>query len=252
MKNRKLAASLCSGITIAAMLLAGGMKLHAGGVFSYDVNCDGKVDILDMICLKSFMLDSDGPQTVPTPVPSHGKDYIISVDYIDAINKISEDDVEIEKKWLIDPEKMPFDLSKVEHVIQIEQTYLCFSPEMRVRRYDDGKSFEYTVKSNMTSDGMIRDENNIDISEEEYNDLIRKKEGNTINKTRYQFLFQGELIAIDIFHGDLDGLAYMEIEFVSKKDADEYQTPDWVIADVTSDIRYKNGHLARYGIPVRE
>ena len=65
-------------------------------------------------------------------------------------------------------------------------------------------------------------------------------------------MYEGQVIAIDIFHGDLDGLAYMEIEFPDFSSAEKYQTPDWVIADVTDDIRYKNGHLARYGIPDRE
>ena len=59
----------------------------------------------------------------------------------------------------------------------------------------------------------------------------------------------GEVIAIDIFHDDLDGLAYMEIEFASIEESDAYGNPDWVIKDVTSDINYKNGYLARYGIP---
>ena len=68
--------------------------------------------------------------------------------------------------------------------------------------------------------------------------------------TRYQFLDEeGYLIAIDIFSGDLEGLAYMEIEFVNPDEAEAYGNPDWVIEDVTDDINYKNGYLARYGIP---
>ena len=41
----------------------------------------------------------------------------------------------------------------------------------------------------------------------------------------------------------------MEIEFLSVEESYAYGDPDWVIADVTSDVRYKNGSLARYGIP---
>ena len=37
---------------------------------------------------------------------------------------------------------------------------------------------------------------------EEYNNMITKKEGNTIYKTRYQFLEDNNLYAIDIFKGD--------------------------------------------------
>lgn len=56
-------------------------------------------------------------------------------------------------------------------------------------------------------------------------------------------------MTIDIFHGDLDGLAYLEIEFVSEAESNAYNEPDWVLLDVTADVNYKNGYLARYGIP---
>ena len=41
----------------------------------------------------------------------------------------------------------------------------------------------------------------------------------------------------------------MEIEFKTKEESDNYNTPDWVIKDVTDNVNYKNGHLARFGIP---
>ena len=176
------------------------------------------------------------------------KEYIYYVNYSDKIDSIMADDVEIERKWLIDVNKIPFDLSGVE-VTEIEQTYICFEPEIRVRKLDNGKAYTFTVKSNMTMNGLIRDEIDYSINEEEYNNLVCKKEGNTIYKTRYQFLENGYLYAIDIFKGDLAGLAYLEIEFENKELAESFETPDWVIKDVTDDIRYKNGHLARYGIP---
>lgn len=173
--------------------------------------------------------------------------------YSERLDEILADEKEIERKWVIDKDKIPYDLDKEDvRVYEIEQTYICFDPEMRVRRYNGGEFYEYTVKTNMTSDGMVRDEVNIDINETQYNNLVIKKEGNTINKTRYQFYSEGQLIAIDIFHGDLDGLAYMEIEFPTMEESLEYETSDWVIRKVTDDINYKNGHLARYGIPENE
>ena len=170
--------------------------------------------------------------------------------YNKRITEILADDVEIERKWLIDKEKIPYNLndSNVE-VYDIKQTYLCFDPEMRVRDYNNGAEYEFTIKTNMTSDGMVRDEVNFAINKEQYDNLVKKQEGVTIHKTRYQFYDKGQIIAIDIFHGDLDGLAYMEIEFKTKEESDKYKDPDWVIKDVTSDVNYKNGHLARYGIP---
>ena len=170
--------------------------------------------------------------------------------YNERLEEILSDEKEIEKKWLIDKEKIPYDLSAEDvRTYEIEQTYICFDPEMRVRRYNGGEFYEYTVKTNMTQDGMVRDEVNLDINETQYNNLVIKKEGNTIDKTRYQFYSEGQLIAIDIFHGELDGLAYMEIEFPTLEESLAFDTPDWVIKDVTDDIDYKNGHLARFGIP---
>lgn len=176
------------------------------------------------------------------------KEIVYQVKYDKTIEEIMADDVEIEKKWLIRQEDIPYNLSNAE-IFEIEQTYINFSPEIRVRRINGGQEYTFAVKTNMTSDGMIRDELEKNITEEEYNNLVKKKEGNTIHKTRYQFLDGNYLVAIDIFSGDLKGLAYMEIEFVNKEEANNFKTPSWVIKDVTDDIRYKNGYLARYGIP---
>lgn len=179
-----------------------------------------------------------------------GKKIYDSIKYDQRIHELLSDDKEIERKWLIKKEDIPYDLndSNVQK-FEIKQTYICFDPEMRVRDYNNGESFEFTMKNNMTIDGMIRDEINIDITKEQYDNLVIKQEGNTINKTRYQLYDNGQIIALDIFHGDLDGLAYMEIEFKTEEESNNYREPDWVIKDVTSDINYKNGHLARYGIP---
>ncbi len=179
-----------------------------------------------------------------------GKKLYEVIKYEQRITDILVDDKEIEKKWLIKKEDIPYNLNDTGvQKFEIKQTYLCFDPEMRVREYNNGQSYEFTLKNNMSDDGLIRDEVNIDITREQYDNLIIKQEGKTINKTRYQLYDDGQIIAIDIFHGDLDGLAYMEIEFKTEEESKNYKEPKWVIKDVTSDINYKNGHLARFGIP---
>lgn len=176
------------------------------------------------------------------------KSIIYDVKYSKKVDAIMADKFEIEKKWLIDKDKIPYDLSNAE-VIEIEQTYISFSPEIRVRRINKGEEYTFAVKTNMTSDGMIRDEMENYITEAEYNNLIKKREGNTIYKTRYQFLDNNYVLAIDIFSGVLEGLAYLEIEFENEEQANNFKEPDWVIKDVTGDVNYKNGYLARNGIP---
>lgn len=173
---------------------------------------------------------------------------VYNLQYRNRISELTSDNVEIERKWLIDKNNIKYDLSTAK-VYEIEQTYINFSPEIRVRRVNGGKQYSFTLKKNMTDDGLTRDEVDFLITEEEYNSLVKKQEGNTIYKTRYKLMDKDQVVAIDIFSGELEGLAYMEIEFTSEEEANAYITPDWVIKDVTDDIRYKNAYLARYGIP---
>ena len=158
------------------------------------------------------------------------------------------DNVEIERKWIFDADDISIDKSTA-IIIDIEQTYISFSPEIRVRKLNNGEAYTMTVKNNLTSNGVKRDEYEIDITESQYNQLIAKKEGKTIYKTRYEFNLDGYWAAIDIFHGELNGLAYLEVEFIDEKEAKNYKAPSWVVKEVTNDILYKNGSLAQYGIP---
>lgn len=176
------------------------------------------------------------------------KNIVYKINYENKINDLLADSEEIEKKWLIDKENIPYNLSNAE-IMEIEQTYICFSPEIRVRKINGGEQYTFAVKTNISEDGMTRDEFEDNITEEEYNNLIKKQEGNTISKTRYQFLDGDYVLAIDIFSGELEGLAYLEIEFENQEEANNFETPSWVIKDVTDDLNYKNGYLARYGIP---
>lgn len=176
-----------------------------------------------------------------------------SKSYDERIDEVLADDKEIERKWLVDKNNIPYDLTADDvEVYDIRQTYFSFNPEMRVRNYNNGMAYEMTIKDNMSADGLVRDEVNITINKEQYENLIQKQEGNTIHKTRYQLYDDGQVLAFDIFHDSLDGLAYMEIEFASEEESRAYKEPEWVIKDVTDNPNYKNGHLARYGIPADE
>ena len=133
-----------------------------------------------------------------------------------------DSDLEIEKKWLILKEDIPYDLEKADKY-DIVQTYISFNPEMRVRNINDGVAYILTVKRDTEELGLTREEYEIYISEEEYYNLLKKQEGTTIYKTRYQMKDENDLMmAFDIFSGDLTGLAYLEVEFKNKEDAKQF------------------------------
>ena len=127
---------------------------------------------------------------------------IVIIIYLILINlpMIEDTGEEIERKWLIKEKDIPYDLKSAVKQ-EIEQTYLCFSPEIRVRKIDNGAKYILTIKSNMSVDGLVRDEKEYYITEEEYKNLLTKKEGFTIEKTRYQIydFYNNILFYIQLF-----------------------------------------------------
>ena len=155
---------------------------------------------------------------------------------------------EIERKWLISKNDIPFDLETLPK-IKMEQSYISFSPTIRIRSMNQSK-FILCVKSKAKEGSLSRDEFETEITKEQYEFLLGKIEGNIIEKTRYiKYDETGHKMEIDIFSNALEGLAYMEIEFQSEEEALLYRTPSWAIADVSFDSRYNNTALAQLGMP---
>lgn len=175
----------------------------------------------------------------------------------DAINTtppvIAETNKEIERKWTLDKTSLPYDLERdAIEKYEIRQTYLNFSPEIRLRKIEppSGNTFyTMTVKSDTSADGLTRKEYDWYITAAEYETLLKKQEADTITKTRYVVVENERRLQFDIFHQQLDGLAYLEIEFDDEETAKGFSQPSYIVEDVTADKRYKNQSLAQFGIP---
>ena len=152
--------------------------------------------------------------------------------------------LEIERKFLINRADIPEDFLSKADQFQIVQTYISYSPEVRVRRIDHNGSRWYTFTMKLPKDdtGLSRAELEFYISQKVYQDLVKKRVGNTIKKIRYQ----SEDISVDMYWDDnLSGLIVAEIEFDSIEKAESFQPPKWFGKDITSDKRYKNGRLSQ-------
>jgi CYTH domain-containing protein len=161
--------------------------------------------------------------------------------------------MEIERKWLADRNRIPYDTDALD-AYEIEQAYISFHPSVRVRALKDrqgNERFVLTVKSgSKAADGLVREEYELAIDREGYETLLRKAEGSVIRKTRYLFPREdGLLEEIDVFRDALEGLCYLEIEFPTVDAARAFPSPDWTQRDVTSEKRYRNSALAKYGMP---
>lgn len=153
--------------------------------------------------------------------------------------------MEIEKKFRLKflPENME-NCKKVE----IEQVYLNTFPTIRLRRWN--KELILTVKTKAEVDDkkgvLLNHEAELPLSEEEYENLSKKAEGYPIKKTRYLLpLSDGKMAELDVFHGRLEGLSLVEVEFKSVEEAEAFCPPLWFGGDVSEDKRYRNTFLSQ-------
>ncbi len=150
--------------------------------------------------------------------------------------------MEIERKFLV--AALPDGLESFPKK-EMEQTYISTSPTIRIRKSDN--SFILTVKG---SGSIAREEFELELTEDQYASLLKKAETPSVVKTRYLIPLNGSLTAeLDVYHGKLDGLYTVEVEFSSLEEASSFIPPAWFGADVSEDKRYKNTALSIYGIP---
>lgn len=157
--------------------------------------------------------------------------------------------MEIEKKYLV--KALPENLDSYPFR-EITQSYICRSPVIRLRRIKEAgtESYVLTVKG----DGLtVRQEYELPLTKEQYENLRAKEEGRVLSKTRYLIPLsedplragKGLTAEVDLFHGDLSGLQLVEVEFESLEEMEAFVAPDWFGEDVSDSDRYHNSTLSR-------
>ncbi len=152
--------------------------------------------------------------------------------------------MEIERKFLIG--RLP---EIVENLPckEIVQGYLAIAEDgTEVRLRKKGDMYYQTIKK---GEGKTRSEIEIEITQIQFEAMWPLAVDKSVEKTRYETPFNGFVIEIDVYHGQLQGLFTAEIEFNSEEASINFVPPDWLGKDVTTDKRYKNKSLAVNGIP---
>lgn len=157
--------------------------------------------------------------------------------------------MEIERKFTI--KTLPADLESYEKR-ELEQGYLCTSPVVRVRKsVKQGKTnYILCYKSKLGLEqkedaaAQVCREEELPLSKEAYEKLLSKVDGRVITKTRYLIPYGEYTIELDVFAGELTGLAFAEVEFPDEQAAAEFAMPEWFAEDVTFDNHFKNAWLA--------
>ncbi|HFQ61048.1 MAG TPA: CYTH domain-containing protein [Epsilonproteobacteria bacterium] len=144
--------------------------------------------------------------------------------------------IEIERKFLIDTDKLPH----LSNGYTIKQGYIQTVDHTTVRvRIRNQDSF-LTIKGK--SEGASRLEFEYPIPLQDANDMLDALcQSSLIEKTRYLVEHGGHTWEVDIFEGSNKGLVVAEVELESEEEA--FTLPSWVTKEVTYDIRYFNSNL---------
>jgi len=163
--------------------------------------------------------------------------------------------MEIERKYTI--RHLPEQLEQYP-VRHIEQAYLCTDPVIRIRRSNDRYILTYKSIRSASQAAKARKENGagkpaprvndeveLELTREGYEHLLEKADGYRITKDRSVIPLAGGLVAeLDIFHGRLEGLVFVEVEFPSVAASETFQAPEWFDRDVSGDRHYVNSYLS--------
>jgi adenylate cyclase len=152
--------------------------------------------------------------------------------------------VEIERKFVLDGK--PEGLDDYDSA-RIEQGYLAIvegETEVRVRRKD--RQAVLTVKQGT---GEVRREEEIELTDEQFEALWPLTEGRRVAKRRYEVPHEGQTIEIDVFEGPLSGIVMTEVEFDSEEASAAFEPPAWLGNEVTGNPKYANENLATRGAP---
>jgi adenylate cyclase len=95
-----------------------------------------------------------------------------------------------------------------------------------------------------TGSGMVRNEHEILIDQQQFETLWPETQGKQIEKNRWTWQLDSQTHELDVFAGALNSLVLVEVEFSSIEQADNFQPADWFGREVTTEKCYKNKALA--------
>ena len=147
---------------------------------------------------------------------------------------------EIERKFLV--KELPSNLKECDSR-PIEQGYLAAERDgTQVRLRKAGTRHTLAVKRGR---GRDRQEWEIDLIPEQFNELWSGTEGRRLRKTRYDVPYGDHIIEVDVYEGRNKGLVVAEVEFDDDQQCERFTPPGWLGKEVSGKSHYSNVKLAR-------
>jgi|ERR1700752_1247520 len=153
--------------------------------------------------------------------------------------------VERERRYLL--RDLPDGITRADPHLQITDNYMT-GTRLRLRKVREPRTNKWTAK---LTQKFAADQNdlsrtiitNIYLNALEAETFTSLFNSNEIRKNRYHFEFEGRRFSADMFLGDLFGLVLAEVSFDTDEELDNFPTPPFALADVTSAPLFSGGRL---------
>lgn len=148
--------------------------------------------------------------------------------------------LEVERKFLVTSEAWR---AAVVSQRRYRQGYLARASKASVRVRSDGEHAWLNIKAAVA--GTSRQEFDYPVPPADAQIILDQLcDAGHVEKTRYWVPYGDHTWEVDVFEGDNAGLVVAEIEL--SEAGEPFETPPWVGAEVTDDVRYYNNQLALY------
>ena len=148
---------------------------------------------------------------------------------------------EIERKFRV--ARLPTGLG---NGASLRQAYVAVEGDVEVRVRSDGTHHVLTVKG---GGGLERAEVEVAIDAAAFDELWGLAGDRHLEKIRHRVDLDGLTAELDLYAGPLAGLAVVEVEFPSRREAEAFDPPDWFGVELTGEPGWSNAALARHGAP---
>jgi CYTH domain-containing protein len=146
--------------------------------------------------------------------------------------------LEIERKFLVNREKWAG--VKPQRSVRMKQGYLLSDGVKTLRVRVAGDQGFITIKGR--TKGLSRPEFEYEVPVSEAEELLKLFAGELVEKKRHYVQHGDHLWEVDEFSGKNEGLLMAEVELDSEEE--EFEKPEWLGTEVTTDKRYSNASLA--------
>jgi adenylate cyclase len=138
--------------------------------------------------------------------------------------------IEIERTFLVKNVPEGLENCKFKEIIDVYFPKIEKHPNLRLRK--NGEKYEITRKRPIDGDPSVQQEDTLGLTEEEFYALYHCP-GKEVRKIRYYYPCNHKLAEVDVFQDELLGLILIDFEFDSEKEKDDFEVPDFCLADIT-------------------